>query len=53
MVSQTFDMDDEIHYKFKEFCHKKGISMKYALNIAVSLIVNKGLLDNHKKIKRS
>ena len=52
-TSFTFDMDDKTHYKFKEFCHKKDISMKDALNIAVFLIINKGILTNHKKIKRS
>ena len=52
VTSVTFDLDDKTHYKFKEFCHKKHITMKDALNIAVSMIVNKGILNDHKKIKR-
>lgn len=47
----TIDIDDKTHYKFKEFCLKKGISMKDAVHIAISIIL-RGHVDLDKKKKK-
>lgn len=47
----TIDIDDRTHYNFKKFCHKKGISMKDALHIAISIILRGQVDMDKKKIK--
>ena len=48
MVKFTFDIENEIHSKFKSYCASSKISMKQALTIAIKLILKKGNRNKNK-----